>query len=543
MPQGHPAGIPLDAPAPDRQDAGRPGWLSRCWLACLVGISTACVAWLLRFDFLLQDGESLLSLHTSPWQSRPHWYHVLHLETARALGLLGLSPYNSLRATSALFAGASLAALTALFGSLQAGSRKPLYAALAMLLCTPALWFHGRLIEVHTAQLFGATVISWGALQAGQRGLLFRALFVFATLSLGALLHRANILLATALAVAPLIRAWFSPGTSAPAERPGPVNGSAPPGAAGFLARLATSMRNPQVLATLAGILLALPLLQWAWGLSSMGPEKGAWEMNLWLLVSFWRGISARFLVDDLLFGMPCVLLVLFCAVRLLGAPLKQLSEFELFSVLGFLFLLCFYTLFGETTHGGYILGLAPAAAGTLAASFRATPWIWGSRWMQTAFVVCCVSGAVASVSLSKPENGPDLEQVMRAKREGLRAFRGELGVPICVLSCDPSLQVVNGQIEGLHEIDLSSILFGTIRAGVDPQTVIDSKAGAVIARLRPHGLPVLLTAWADPQEEHPLHAEANRLLIEFFVTELGAEPRSQGALRLWVPPFGPDGR
>jgi hypothetical protein len=82
----------------------------------------------------------------------------------------------------------------------------------------------------------------------------------------------------------------------------------------------------------------------------------------------------------------------------------------------------------------------------------------------------------------------------MRLKREGLRALREELGVPICVLSSDPAEQVVNGQIEGLYEICLFPILKTSSQAGHALPDVIASTQAAVIARLRPYGLPVLLT-------------------------------------------------
>lgn len=542
MPQSQPSALSVEVPALVGQPARQTGWLTDVWLACLLGLLTASAAWTLRFDFLQQDGEKILSLFTAPWHARPHWYHVLHLETARALGLLGLSPYDSLRATSALYAGVSVAALAALFAASVRGSSKSPHAAWVLLLCTPAFWFHARLIEVHTAQLFGAVLVSWAAWLAAKQGLLLRGLLVFAGVSLGALLHRANLLLAAPLAAAPAIRAWMAGRTPPRAGSRSPASGGEPDARTTDLNRLGFPSRYAQPLANLAGALLALPLLQWAWSASSMGPEKGAWEMNLWLLVSFWKGISAQFLWNDLLFGLPCAPLVLVSAATLLMSAPKSLSEFELFSILAAVFLVCFYTLFGETTRGGYMLGIAPAACGALSASLRAWPATQGSRWLRPAFVGTCLAGAWVAVAHSEPEAGPPLEQAMRLKREGLRALREELGVPICVLSSDPAEQVVNGQIEGLYEICLFPILKTSSQAGHALPDVIASTQAAVIARLRPYGLPVLLTGATEQGLDFPLLAEAERLLEQLFVAELGAEPRSLGPLRLQVPSLPPVG-
>lgn len=450
----------------------------RCFLAAaLLGAGGAAgLAFAGHHRFLTQDGVGLLTLLCSPFETRRHWHHPLHLEWARALQGCVETPFEALALTSALAFGLGLALLASILSRIPGTGPGRAGLALGGWLCvlaSPAAWFHGRLIEVHTAQFLGATVVLALAQGMGSAPPWKRFLATALGLLLAGLLHRANLLLAAPLGLAAWITAPGWPGRR--------------------------SWRDRGLLAVGLGIAAALPGLLYGWSFSDAGSDAAGY--SLWLLVTFWRGISLEYLRDDLFFALPLLPLVLLSGVRGLRRSADQFGFVETYAWLSLLILTAFFVAFGESTRGGYLLSAAPALAfvwarsgGPIrpAGSPPSAPARVAARpaWLQLAAPLA--AGGLALL-WCRPTDEPTLRAHLEDKLAAVSELHARVQQDLVLYSIDPTGQVVNGQDPAVFEVHLADQIAEAVLLGAEPKGLADRVVPAMLAQARARGLPVLM--------------------------------------------------
>jgi hypothetical protein len=431
---------------------------------------------------LFQDGPALVDLFAWSAEGARNWHHPAYLPAAKLVAPLFDGSSAALNLVGALAFGFGCGLTWLLLRAASPASPRARWIGLACLLASPALWFHGRIVEVHGLQFAGAALslaLCAVVFQARAMGLLAS---VSAAVLLPALLHQANLVLALNVGVAALLPILWSPSGA----------GSAQPRWKRALAR---------GLPALLGLLLALWLFDRILTASNALLEDSAGGSAQTILGTFWKGPALEMLPQELLFALPPM--VPLCTLLLVPRLRKCWIDRP-----GVAAALCaglwpcvFFLAFGEQTRGGYFLSALPAQCLLLVAALEGSlgPGLgWPprrTRWAAPVQLLCLatLSGCAYVAGFHCfPAGAEALAAYRHGKLVALRALMAEEPGKLVLIVSEPDYQTLSGELVGLTEINVLPQISRMVQQGTDPSTLAASFANYLREQRETLGSPVL---------------------------------------------------
>jgi len=393
----------------------------------LVGLVAAAAALFraLAVECLEEDGQILVEAAALRRGGQASWYHAAYMQLEALIELfVGVGrAFDALLWSSALSAAVGLAVVALALRPSRGGEWLPLLA----LACSPGLLVQATRIEVHALQFLGAAVLLHAVYGRAPRALAH----VFGAALFAVVCHRTNLGLV--------------------------------PGAAWLALSSATSDRRVRV----ALVVVAGAAVGHLFNLST--PEQaGSANLDVWLVLEFWRGPSASHVWRELVVPWFPVLVVV-------GLHAARFDRRSWPFAVATLPLAAFFSLFGVGTSGGYFTGVCVFAAAAVAdvrsrgrtSNESAAPSAPLRRALVVALVAAaCSAGVAVGVTKVRAPERHELARIGAQRHADALAVLPRGGVLVCV---DPSYQSVAGRTPGLEEMNLVMSLLRNFEKATDP--------------------------------------------------------------------------